>query len=177
MIEYSPLTKEWKHKGLQGRKVYSLYQEFGTVNDTLIAGTDQGIYYSPDRGATWVLTNAPQQAFRQITHKALYSYTRFWYASSDNGVYYAVDDLKNWKLLGLQGQKVANYVEQAADTVAVFATDQGLILTGENYGTKNKTATHGITNVVDMVVYWTGFYEDSKKAFLGGYQQGPLLIH
>lgn len=166
LLEYSSVNKMWIRKGLQGFKVFSLYHETGTVNDTLLAGTNRGIYYSPDRGATWTRTDAPQNAFMHINHKEMYSYNRFWYACSDNGVYYADADLKSWKLLDLQGHQVANYVGQAADTVAVFACEQGLVLTGKNYGTKNKTAIHGITGVVDMVTYWSGSYNDSKQALL-----------
>lgn len=166
LIKYSSTQNEWKRTGLAGRRVYALYHDFTATNDTLIAGTDQGIYISPDRGDNWVLTNAPQMTYHHIDIRKMYTYQRVLYACSANGVYYCDGDLTNWKLLGLQGQDISRYVGLASDTVAVFAGNQGLILTGEKYGTRNKTATKGITGVVDMVVYWSGNYTDSQLALL-----------
>lgn len=168
VIQYISYKSEWKHLGLNGRKVYALYHETTSSNDTLIAGTDKGIYISPDKGASWILTNSPQGRCNSIELRKPNWYQRVLYACFENGLYYADNDLSDWKYLGMQGENLNNFVELASDTVGVFATKKGLVFFGENYPLTNKTANPElyITEVVDMANYWSGSYNDAPVSFL-----------
>ena len=76
--------------------------------NNIVAGTDEGIYYSSDGGDTWNPTNIPNNTIYSLASSGNYVYAA---VPSGAGVYRSVDNGVNWTV---SLQSTVDYVEVAA---------------------------------------------------------------
>jgi photosystem II stability/assembly factor-like uncharacterized protein len=97
--------------------------------DNIIAGTDEGIYYSPNEGVTWLQTNV-----LNLNIPSLAASTNFVYAAAPAGfgIYRSADNGVNWTVAL---QSTVDYVEVAAlDNYAFAGSFFGGARYSSNYG-------------------------------------------
>lgn len=138
LIQYNKTLQEWKHLGLKGHKVRAIYPHMTEGPDTLIVGTETGIYYSPDYGVTWEKSNAPEVKCNNIYLRI--KYQPEFYACTENGVYHSYN-IREWTLLTLEGKKVKTFIsgEGHPNSIYGFVCDDGYYYT-EDYGESFKAA-------------------------------------
>lgn len=73
IISFNRAYTEWTHLGMKGHKVTAYYPYLRDGDeDTLIAGTDLGIYYSSDYGQHWTKSDAPDIQCNKLYKKISY---------------------------------------------------------------------------------------------------------
>lgn len=156
----------WRHLGLKGKKVCAIMPISNGVADTIIVGTDEGIYYTPDYGINWHKTNAPEIMCHKI--EMVQSYKTRFLALTSNGVYHSSTGV-NWSLYALEGKDVRSY-ESGGHINSIF----GFVCAddyyySEDYGETYKAAGINLTDepLLDLHIYAT---------ITGGYKYWISLV-
>jgi len=99
-----------------------------TIGGNILASTDQGVYYSPDDGDSWLQANIPQNYIPSIAAGAFYAYAPM----SSYGVFRSSDNGVNWNIALVS--PTIDYVEVAAIGNHAFA---GSFFAGTRYSSNN----------------------------------------
>ena len=124
--------------------------------NNIVAGTDEGIYYSSDNGDSWHPSNGPIDNIESLAVSGNYVYAA---VPSGYGVYRSVDSGVNWSL---SLQSTVDYVDVAAKDNYAFA---GSFFAGARY-----SANYGGT--------WSassGFPSDASIFVIGPVANGMVL--
>ena len=158
LIQYSKTTNEWKYLGPKGHKITAIITNFTEGPDTIIVGTETGIYFSPDFGETWEKSITPD--FKVNMFYRMYS-SEF-IACTDKGVFRASAATK-WTLMALQNKNVKTYVaEGQPNSITGFVCDDGYYYI-EHFGEIHKPAkiNEGMRGLTGFITYFTS---------IGGYK-------
>jgi photosystem II stability/assembly factor-like uncharacterized protein len=122
----------------------------------LVAGTDEGIYYSPDGGANWYPTNVLNFNIPSLASSGNYVYAA---VPSGAGVYRSLDNGVNWSV---SLQSTVDYVEVEAMDNYAFA--------GAFFGGARYSSNYGSTWFAS-----SGFPSDASVFALGPLTDGMVL--
>jgi photosystem II stability/assembly factor-like uncharacterized protein len=146
----------WKRSGVGLPTNLTFIKGLATSGNNVVAGTDGGIYYSPDDGTNWYQANGPNQFIESMASSGNYVYAA---VPSGAGVYRSVDNGVTWTV---SLQSTVDYVEVAAIDNYAFA---GSFLDGSRY-----TSNYGSSWFVS-----TGFPSDASVFALGTVGDGIVL--
>jgi photosystem II stability/assembly factor-like uncharacterized protein len=124
--------------------------------NNIVAGTDEGIYYTSDGGDNWNPTNAPNINIPSLASSGNYVYAAI---PSGAGIYRSLDNGVNWSL---SLQSTVDYVEVAAIDNYAFA--------GAFFGGARYTSNNGSTWFAS-----SGFPSDASVFALGPVADGMVL--
>lgn len=119
-------TWQKKNTGLAGSAVWVLAS---TASGRLLAGTDQGLHASDDRGATWILSDAVPG----YVHALSVSANGFMFVSAGTGIFRSIDAGLNWRRLGNGAPNGASAI-CADEADNVFASPVGSIYRSTDAG-------------------------------------------
>ena len=118
----------WTRSGTGLPADLTFIKGLATSGENIIAGTDEGIYYSTDKGTNWLQANGPTQFIESIAASGNFVYAAI---PSASGVYRSLDNGVNW-ILSLQS--TVDYVDVAAIDDYAFA---GAFFDGARYSSNN----------------------------------------
>lgn len=146
----------WKRSGFGLPANLTFIKGLATSGNNVVAGTDEGVYYSPDDGKNWYQANGPNQFIESMASSGNYVYAA---VPSGAGVYRSVDHGVTWTV---SLQSTVDYVEVAAIDNYVFA---GSFFDGSRY-----TSNYGSSWFIS-----SGFPSDASVFVLGTVGDGIVL--
>ena len=146
----------WTRSGTGFPPDLTFIKDLATSGDNIVAGTDEGIYYSSDNGISWQPANGPNQNIESLAASGNFVYAA---VPSGAGVYRSVDNGVNWTV---SLQSTVDYVEVAAIDNYAFA--------GSFFGGARYSSSYGNTWFVS-----NGFPSDASIFVLGPVGSGMVL--
>lgn len=118
-------TNEWHHVGLKGEMILALYRNSNGITETILCGTNEGLFFSDDQGVNWLKTDLPDYKVNKIY------YSHSYIACTSSGVYKS-DDAISWTFYALKGKDVKRYVDSRVNNIKGYLCHDAYYYTEDN---------------------------------------------